>query len=172
MDKTNVELVKAMRDPCQDKGIMIVTAESCTGGLIAAAITAVAGAADFFERGFVTYSNEAKTDLLGVPEKLIETHGAVSAEVAKAMAEGAMKNSRAHLSVSVTGIAGPSGATETKPIGRVYIGSALKGYDTIVQEFNFGDIGRENVQTRTVQEALKLISARLMGDALPHSGGS
>jgi nicotinamide-nucleotide amidase len=107
---------------CREKELRIVTAESCTGGLIAACLTSVPGSSDVVERGFVTYSNEAKVEMIGVPAALIAAHGAVSAEVAEAMAEGALKASRADLAVSVTGIAGPGGATPGKPLGLVYLG--------------------------------------------------
>ena len=112
-EPTVVALAHALRE----RGWMMVSAESCTGGLIAAACTAVAGSSDWFERGFVTYSNDAKTDMLGVDAALINAHGAVSAEVAQAMAEGALAHSLADLAVAVTGIAGPSGATPGKPVG-------------------------------------------------------
>ncbi|MFS8978539.1 CinA family protein [Cupriavidus necator] len=105
-----------------DKSLMLATAESCTGGLVAAAITDVSGSSGWFERGFVTYSNEAKTTMLGVPAKLIRDHGAVSEEVARAMAEGALLNSRAQVSLSITGVAGPNGGTPEKPVGMVCFG--------------------------------------------------
>ncbi len=108
-------------------GLRIVTAESCTGGLIAACLTEIAGSSDVVERGFVTYSNEAKNDALGVPAALIEAHGAVSAEEAEAMASGALAQSRAEVAISVTGIAGPGGATANKPVGLVYLGLARSG---------------------------------------------
>jgi nicotinamide-nucleotide amidase len=113
--------VLALASALRARGWKIATAESCTGGLIAAACTAVAGSSDWFERGFVTYSNEAKAELLGVPMALITAHGAVSAEVARAMAEGALAHSRAELAVAVTGIAGPGGATPGKPVGTVWL---------------------------------------------------
>ncbi|WP_432258224.1 CinA family protein [Cupriavidus sp. TMH.W2] len=105
-----------------DKSLMLATAESCTGGLVAAAITDVSGSSGWFERGFVTYSNEAKSTMLGVPAKLIRDHGAVSEEVARAMAEGALLNSRAQVALSVTGVAGPNGGTPEKPVGMVCFG--------------------------------------------------
>lgn len=105
-----------------DKSLMLATAESCTGGLVAAAITDVSGSSGWFERGFVTYSNEAKSTMLGVPAKLIRDHGAVSEEVARAMAEGALLNSRAQVSLSITGVAGPNGGTPEKPVGMVCFG--------------------------------------------------
>lgn len=105
-----------------EKSLLLATAESCTGGLVAAAITDVSGSSGWFERGFVTYSNEAKTTMLGVPAKLIRDHGAVSEEVARAMAEGALLNSRAQVSLSITGVAGPNGGTPEKPVGMVCFG--------------------------------------------------
>ena len=122
------------------KILRIVTAESCTGGLIAALFTEIAGSSDVFERGFVTYSNEAKEDLLGVPTDLIHKHGAVSAEVARSMAEGALQHSLAQIAVAVTGIAGPGGGTDQKPVGLVYIAIAGLDGETDVQELRFGDI--------------------------------
>ena len=114
-------LVEALAEALRARNLHVVTAESCTGGLIAAACTSVAGSSRWFERGFVTYSNEAKTELLGVPAALIANHGAVSEPVARAMAEGALRHSRANLSVAVTGIAGPDGAVEGKPVGTVWV---------------------------------------------------
>ncbi len=108
-------------------GLRIVTAESCTGGLIAACLTEIPGSSDVVERGFLTYSNEAKHELLGVPEALLRDKGAVSAEVAEAMAKGALARSHAEVAISVTGIAGPGGATETKPVGLVYLGLCRRG---------------------------------------------
>ena len=134
------------------KGWQLAVAESCTGGLIAAACTDLAGSSAWFERGFVTYSNAAKTDLLGVPESLLSQHGAVSEPVAVAMAQGALRRSRAHIAVSVTGIAGPSGATAGKPVGMVCFGFAsAKGVSTATMHFN-GD--RAAVRTQAVGYAL------------------
>src|SRR5277367_5992786 len=112
---------------CRAAGLMLATAESCTGGMVAAALTDIAGSSDVVERGFVTYSNAAKTELVGVPADLIEKQGAVSAEVAAAMADGALAHAPVDLAVSVTGIAGPGGATPTKPVGLVYLGIVSKG---------------------------------------------
>ena len=119
--------VLALAQALRAAGLTLATAESCTGGLIAAACTAVAGSSDWFERGFVTYSNQAKAEMLGVPAALIAAHGAVSAEVAQAMAEGALAHSRADLAVAVTGIAGPGGATPGKPVGTVWLALAGRG---------------------------------------------
>ena len=122
-----VEEAAALLAACRERGLKLATAESCTGGLIAAILTEVPGSSDVFERGFVTYSNEAKTEMLGVSAALIEKHGAVSAEVARAMAEGALRNSRADIAVSVTGVAGPGGGTAEKPVGLVHFGAARSG---------------------------------------------
>jgi nicotinamide-nucleotide amidase len=142
---------------CRDKGLMIASAESCTGGLIAGLFTEIDGSSDVFERGFVTYSNEAKSELLGVPMELISRQGAVSPQVAEAMAKGALQNSRADLSISVTGIAGPGGGSVEKPVGLVYLAAARKGGAVIGQACRFGDIGRSNVRKATITAALQLM---------------
>lgn len=141
--------------------LTLVTAESCTAGLIAATLGAAPGASDMLERGFVTYSNESKTDVLGVPPELIASKGAVSAEVARAMAEGALKNSRADLAVAVTGIAGPDGGTAEKPVGLVHLAAARRGGARLHEERRFGDLGRQRVQAETVLAAFDLV-ARLI----------
>ncbi len=131
---------------------MLATAESCTGGLIAAACTDLAGSSDWFERGFVTYSNAAKTELLGVPAELIVVHGAVSREVARAMAEGALARSHAHIGVAVTGVAGPGGGSADKPVGTVWFGWRVPGRsETECRQFT-GD--RAAVRAQTVAHAL------------------
>jgi nicotinamide-nucleotide amidase len=146
--------VLALAQALRARGRKIATAESCTGGLIAAACTAVAGSSDWFERGFVTYSNEAKAESLGVPMTLIEAHGAVSAEVARAMADGALAHSHATLAVAVTGIAGPGGATPGKPVGTVWVALAQAGQSTQAELLNLsGD--RAAVREQTVRHALK-----------------
>jgi nicotinamide-nucleotide amidase len=141
-------------------GVTIATAESCTGGLVAGLLTEIAGSSDVVERGFVTYSNDAKTDLLGVPPHLIESHGAVSKQVAMAMAAGALVNSRAGLAVSVTGIAGPGGGGPEKPVGLVHL-AAARGDEMIHRECRFGDIGREQVRLKAVETALEMLAALL-----------
>jgi nicotinamide-nucleotide amidase len=142
------------------KGVMIATAESCTGGLVAGAITDVAGSSDIFDRGFVTYSNAAKVALLGVDPATLATHGAVSEAVARAMAEGALARSDATLAVSVTGIAGPGGS-EFKPEGRVCFGLAAAGRQTVVETVEFGPLGRDGVRRASVDHALGLLLAAL-----------
>ena len=143
-------------DALTSRGWMLATAESCTGGLIAGAITDLAGSSAVFDRGFVTYSNAAKTQMLGVPDTLIKLHGAVSEQVAGAMAQGALATSDASIAVSVTGIAGPGGS-DHKPEGRVCFGIATDG--TVHTETKeFGPIGRENVRVATVNHALSLVA--------------
>jgi len=139
------------------KGLMLTAAESCTGGLIGAFLTDIPGSSDAFERGFVTYSNNAKTQMLGVPEQMIETHGAVSEEVAAAMASGALAHSNADISIAVTGIAGPGGGSDDKPVGLVYIAGQHRGGSFVHKRCAFGDIGRSEVRERTVVEAFKLV---------------
>lgn len=154
-------------EDARNKGIMLATAESCTGGLVAGAITDVPGSSDVFERGFVTYSNAAKTEMLGVAPALIDRHGAVSEEVAAAMAEGALEHSSADLTVSVTGVAGP-GASARKPEGMVCFGVAMKSggkVTTSTQTVQFGALGRTDVRRASVDCAINLLNAAV--DALP-----
>ncbi len=151
------QAARALLDTCRARRLRIVTAESCTGGLIASALTAIPGSSDVFERGFVTYSNEAKTEMLGVPAALLEAHGAVSMEVALAMAEGALAHSRADIAIAVTGIAGPGGGSIDKPIGLVHIAVARRGGVRLHEECPFGDVGRDAVREETVLKALHLV---------------
>lgn len=144
-------------DKCREAGLMVATVESCTGGLVSATITAVAGSSDVLERGFVTYSNEAKNELVGVPMDLIETHGAVSAEVARAMAEGGVNRSNAHIAVSITGVAGPGGGTATKPVGLVHFACAREGRETVLYHEVFGG-DRDGVREASVLQALKMVA--------------
>jgi len=146
-----------------DRGWMLATAESCTGGMIAAACTDLAGSSDWFERGFVTYSDEAKTDLLDVDAALINTHGAVSEVVARAMAFGAVRHSRARVSVAVTGIAGPSGGSKDKPVGTVWFGYMIDG--RLSSEMKRFDGDRAAVRTATVAYALDGLLLRLAQEA-------
>ncbi|MGL4281740.1 MAG: CinA family protein [Albidovulum sp.] len=142
------------------RGVMIATAESCTGGMISSAITDIAGSSAIFDRGFVTYTNAAKEAMLGVRAATLAAHGAVSEEVAREMAEGALARSDAGLAVSVTGIAGPGGS-EFKPEGRVCFGLAATGRPTLTETVEFGAIGRANVRRATVDHALALILSAL-----------
>ncbi|PQA85776.1 damage-inducible protein CinA [Marinicaulis flavus] len=145
--------------------MMVATAESCTGGLIAGALTDVPGSSAVVERGFVTYSNEAKNEMLGVPMALIARHGAVSAAVARAMAKGALLHSRADIAVSVTGIAGPDGGTARKPVGLVWFGLAVKGAPARVERRVFAEGGRDFVRTKATETALHLMLTALGGQA-------
>ena len=150
-------LARAVLDKARAAGVTIATAESCPGGLVAAALTAIAGSSDVVDRGFVTYANTAKTQMLGVPEALIAEHGAVSAEVALAMAEGALGASGAGLAVSITGIAGPGGGSADKQVGLVHFGLARAGRPAGRREMRFGDIGREAVRLASVRVALEML---------------
>lgn len=143
---------------CRARGLKLVTAESCTGGLVAALITAIAGASDVYERGFVTYSNRAKEDSLGVDAAILARYGAVSAQTARAMAEGALAHARADIAIAVTGIAGPGGGSLEKPVGLVYFGCGASGA-IMTAEKRFGDIGRTEVRMRSVSVALDLLCA-------------
>jgi nicotinamide-nucleotide amidase len=142
------------------KGLRIATAESCTGGLIAGILTEIPGSSDVVERGFVVYSNQAKEEMLGVPHATLLAHGAVSPETAIAMAEGALRHSRAQVSVSVTGIAGPGGGTPAKPVGLVQIAAARMGFPTLARECRFGPLSRSEIRLKTVEAALKLLMER------------
>ena len=155
--KTKAEKVLTL---ARTKDKKIATAESCTGGLIVAALTDISGSSDVVDRGFITYSNQAKMELLGVPEELLKTHGAVSQEVVIAMAQGALERSRAQIAVSVTGIAGPTGGTADKPVGLVHMAIAY-GPNTDHQKLRFGDIGRDKVRIKTVEAALDLLARHL-----------
>ncbi len=152
----------AVLDAARAAGMKIATAESCTGGLIAASLTEIPGSSDVFERGFVTYSNEAKTEMLGVPAGLIAAPGAVSEPTARAMAKGALAHSRADIAVAVTGIAGPDGGSPEKPVGLVFIGAAGKGNPTVVERHIFpGD--RAEIRRATAMRALEIM-LRFVGD--------
>jgi nicotinamide-nucleotide amidase len=148
---------QALLELCRSKKLKIATAESCTGGLVAATLTEIAGSSDVVERGFVTYSNEAKQAMLGVPATTLASHGAVSAETAQAMATGALAHAPVDLTVSITGIAGPGGAVAGKPVGLVHFGAASRGGQLIHRERRYGDIGRAQVRYASVIEALALL---------------
>jgi len=151
------ELASEVLELCRSKKLTVATAESCTGGLIAGALTEIAGSSDVVDRGFVTYSNKAKHEVLGVLRADLEAYGAVSAVVAQEMAEGGMKAAGTDICVAVTGIAGPGGGTEDKPVGLVYLSCAKKGVLTIVEKHIFeGD--RADVRRQTVKRALELIA--------------
>lgn len=151
-------LAREVLDACRDGGLMVATVESCTGGLVAAALTDVAGSSAVVERGYVTYSNQAKTDLVGVPQSLIRDHGAVSETVARAMAEGALERSPADIAVSVTGIAGPQGGSSEKPVGLVHLACARRGFPTQHRRMLYGaERPRSDIRARAVRSALQML---------------
>jgi nicotinamide-nucleotide amidase len=157
MDQELFEQTRLLLELCRKKKLTIATAESCTGGLLAATLTDIAGSSDVFERGFVTYSNDAKQGMLGVPPAMLEMYGAVSRETAKAMATGALAHAPVSLSVSVTGIAGPQGAVADKPVGLVHFAAASRGGQMVHDERDYGDIGRAQVRRASVERALALL---------------
>ncbi len=151
----------ALLDRCRAAGVMIATAESCTGGLVAGLLTEIPGSSAVVERGFVVYSNRAKEELLGVPAETLAAHGAVSEATARAMAEGALRSSPADLAVSVTGVAGPDGGSPEKPVGLVWFACARRGGAIVAREERFGAIGRSAVRLASVRTALDMIEAAL-----------
>ncbi len=155
---TIVEAAARLVEAAKAKGVMVVTAESCTGGLVSAAITEIAGSSSVLERGFVTYSNAAKAELLGVPVAVIANHGAVSAETAAAMAQGALLNGHGAIAVSITGIAGPDGGSDDKPVGTVWFGLAVKGKEIYTTHCLFRGNGRVAVREAATREALRLLA--------------
>jgi len=148
----------ALLDLCKAKKLMVATAESCTGGLVAGALTDIAGSSAVVDRGFVTYTNEAKEQMLGVPAAILRAHGAVSRETAEAMAKGALKHSLANLVVSITGIAGPGGGTAEKPVGLVHFAAAARDGRLTHRERRFGDLGRAEVRRLSVLQALSMLT--------------
>ncbi len=150
---------KDVLDVCRENHWKVATAESCTGGLIAAVLTEIAGSSDVVDRGFVTYSNGAKNELLGVPADLIESDGAVSERVARAMAEGALERSHANITVSCTGIAGPGGGSNEKPVGLVHMATARADGPTFHERCLFADTGRAGIREATVLNAFKMITS-------------
>jgi len=160
---TLIEQASALLEICRRKQLRIATAESCTGGLIAAMLTEIPGSSDVVERGFVTYSNAAKQVMLNVPAATISQFGEVSRETAEAMATGALANSPAELAVSVTGIAGPGGARPGKPVGLVHFAAASRRGGLVHREKRFGDVGRSQVRHASVIEALDML--RVLAEA-------
>jgi nicotinamide-nucleotide amidase len=156
-DETVHLAARRLLELCRAQGLRIATAESCTGGLVAGALTEIASSSDVVDRGFVTYSNDAKAAMLGVPRELIAHHGAVSEEVARAMAEGALAHSGVDLAVAITGIAGPNGGSAEKPVGLVHFACAGPGAAIVAIERRFGDLGRSEIRTASVEQALELL---------------
>jgi nicotinamide-nucleotide amidase len=154
-------LARLLIDECRERRLRVVTAESCTGGLLSAAITAVSGASEMFDRGLITYSNRAKQDLLGVSGDMLADYGSVSEPVARMMAEGALEHSNAHISIAITGVAGPTGGTDLKPVGLVHLATARANQSVMHRVERFGDIGRNEIQLGAVQIALEMLRARV-----------
>jgi nicotinamide-nucleotide amidase len=157
MDQELFEQARSLLELCRKKKLTVATAESCTGGLLAAALTDVAGSSDVFERGFVTYSNDAKQMMLGVPPAILADYGAVSRETAQAMASGALAHAPVELAVSVTGIAGPQGEVAGKPVGLVHFAAVSRSRHQIDAERRYGDIGRAQVRRASVAQAIALL---------------
>jgi nicotinamide-nucleotide amidase len=157
LDQAIRDAASALLDLCKARHLTIATAESCTGGLVAGALTEIAGSSAVVDRGFVTYTDEAKQQMLGVPPMTIKQHGAVSRETAEAMATGALAHAPAALAVSITGIAGPGGATANKPVGLVHFAAASRNGRLIHREERYGDIGRGEVRRKSVLQALAML---------------
>ncbi len=156
-DQAAIDAAKILLDICTKKKLTLATAESCTGGLVAAALSEIPGSSAVLDRGFVTYSNEAKQQMLGVVPATIDVYGAVSRECAEEMAKGALAHASVDLAVSITGIAGPTGAVPGKPIGLVYFCAASRSGRTIAHDRKYGDIGRPNVRRESVLQALAML---------------
>jgi nicotinamide-nucleotide amidase len=156
-----VQQASLLLDDAAARGIKIVTAESCTGGLVAGLLTEIAGSSAVVERGFVVYSNNAKQEMLGVPGDMIADYGAVSEPVARALAEGALIESRANLSIAITGVAGPGGGTGLKPIGLVHFASARENRAIRHEEHRFGDIGRAEIRLEAIRISLRMLQEGL-----------
>lgn len=157
-DRETQAAATSLLELCKSKRLMVATAESCTGGLVAGALTDIAGSSAVVDRGFVTYTNEAKEQMLGVPAATLTAHGAVSRQTAEAMAKGVLAHASANLAVSVTGIAGPGGGTAEKPVGLVHFAAASRGGKLVHREQRFGDIGRAEVRRLSVLEALAMLT--------------
>jgi nicotinamide-nucleotide amidase len=151
------QLAERVLAEARKRGLRITTAESCTGGMVSAALTDIAGSSDVFERGFVTYSNDAKQEMLGVAAATIAAHGAVSTQTARAMAEGAIRNSRADIAVAITGVAGPGGGSAEKPVGLVCFAIARKDQATLERRQQFNDGGRTAIRQDATRMALEML---------------
>jgi nicotinamide-nucleotide amidase len=164
LDDDIVEAAKTLLAICKCKNLLVATAESCTAGLVAGTLTEVPGTSSILDRGFITYSNEAKHEMLGVPHDILAKHGAVSRETAEAMARGVLGRSRVHLAVSVTGIAGPDGGSAQKPVGLVHFAAASHSGALIAAEKRFGNIGRAEVRKHSVLQAFKMLHELAEGE--------
>jgi nicotinamide-nucleotide amidase len=165
LDDDIVGAAKDLLAICKEKNLLIATAESCTAGLIAGTLTEIPGVSSILDRGYVTYSNEAKHEMLGVSRDILKTHGAVSAQTAQAMARGVLGHSRVHLAVSVTGIAGPDGGSPEKPVGLVYFAAASRTGKIVDAEKRYGDVGRSQVRKQSVLQAFKMLHELAKGEA-------
>ena len=163
-DQQTQAATASLLEQCKAKKLMLATAESCTGGLVIGTLTDIAGSSAVVDRGFVTYTNEAKQTMLGVPADVLQQHGAVSRETAEAMANGVLARAPVDLAVAVTGIAGPDGGTAAKPVGLVHFAAATRGGRLIARERRYGDIGRAEVRRRSVLEALAMLSELAAGE--------
>jgi nicotinamide-nucleotide amidase len=157
IDAETRALAMRVLDSCRDRKWIVATAESCTGGLVASALTEIAGSSDVVDRGFVTYSNAAKMQMLGVPEATLRQFGAVSRQTAQAMASGALARGNVDLTVAITGVAGPGGGSVEKPVGLVHFATATKDGGLVHREKRYGDIGRSEVRRLSVIEALTML---------------
>ncbi len=165
LDDDIVAAAKDLLAICKEKNLLIATAESCTAGLIAGTLTEIPGVSSILDRGYVTYSNEAKHEMLGVSRDILKTHGAVSAQTAQAMARGVLGHSRVHLAVSVTGIAGPDGGSPEKPVGLVYFAAASRTGKIVDAEKRYGNVGRSQVRKQSVLQAFKMLHELAKGEA-------
>lgn len=156
-----LNLARLTLDDAEQRRVRIATAESCTGGLLSGLLIEIPGSSKVFERGFVTYSNKAKEEVLGVPGDLLADYGAVSEPVARFMAEGALAESRANLAIAITGIAGPGGGTRMKPVGTVHLAVARENQPVTHEELQLGDIGRSEIRMATLENALDMIRSRI-----------
>ncbi|MBV9347602.1 MAG: CinA family protein [Pseudolabrys sp.] len=165
LDDDIVEAAKRLLAICKRKNLLVGTAESCTAGLVAGTLTEIPGVSSILDRGFITYSNEAKHEMLGVSRDILKTKGAVSPEVAEAMVRGVLGHSHVHLAVSVTGIAGPDGGSPEKPVGLVFFGAGTRGGKLITAEKRYGDIGRDKVRKQSVLQAFRMLHELAEGEA-------
>ncbi|MBV8790562.1 MAG: CinA family protein [Pseudolabrys sp.] len=164
LDDDIVEAAKNLLDICKRKNLLVATAESCTAGLVAGTLTEVPGTSSILDRGYVTYSNEAKHEMLGVSGEILEQHGAVSPQTAEAMVRGVLGRARVHLAVSVTGIAGPDGGSAEKPVGLVYFAAASRSGKIVDVEKRFGNVGRGQVRKMSVLQAFKMLHELAEGE--------
>ena len=164
IDDDIVEAARRLLDICKRKNLLVATAESCTAGLVAGTLTEVPGTSSILDRGYITYSNEAKHEMLGVSQEILKRHGAVSREAAEAMVRGVLGHSRVHLAVSVTGIAGPDGGSKEKPVGLVHFAAATRSGKLWHAEKRYGNIGRDKVRKESVLQAFRMLHELAEGE--------